>query len=242
MSGNNKAERTQGRNAAVFRFKESFDAINERLEVCSRVERAVDDLIRLSRGSDKLMAYALLFETIRMVEALNATVERHPELGRWLARDFFAWPAMIGHKRVLKQENAKLLDALQLGKGGIFSDREWQISAPSTQTALKIFAIGKSLVVEGLCMPLTRTNKRYWFDHVWSWLLNNIGFRPEEVEALQSLGGYKAKRKPKYCKNLLPATQRSNARAEIKAKVWKAFDKIIYPDDVSPRTRGNGRS
>jgi len=60
----------------------------------------------------------------------------------------------------------------------------------------------------------------------------DAGVAPEESEFLHPLGESKAKKKPKYCKNLRPATQKANARTEIKRRVWKAFDGMFASEKM----------
>jgi hypothetical protein len=129
----------------------------------------------------------------------------------------------------VKNENEKLINELQLGKGGIFSEGEWQISAPSTQTALKLFSFGQFRALEGLCQPFAPKIKKQWFRENWEAMLDT-GVAPEQSDFLRPLGKSKAAKKPKYCKNLLPPTQIANARSEIKRRVWKAFDHL-FPDE-----------
>jgi hypothetical protein len=163
-----------------------------------------------------------------MVEALESVVKRRPKLGRSIARNTFAWPAMISRNRALIKENEKLIQTLELGKNGVFSAGGRQLSARSTLAALKLFTIGQWRVADGLCSTLTKKNKKRWFDENWKWLVSEV-CQPEDTKFFRPLGESKAKRKPKYCKQLHPATQRANIRSEIKTKVWRAFDEIITP-------------
>ena len=50
---------------------------------------------------------------------------------------------------------------------------------------------------------------------------------PENVEKLAALGKGKATKKPKYCKKLHKATRDANVRAEIKDRIWDAFDNLV---------------
>jgi len=52
-------------------------------------------------------------------------------------------------------------------------------------------------------------------------------WKPEKDPRVANLGKSKATKKPKYCKRLHAATQRANARAAIKAKLWTMFDVVV---------------
>jgi hypothetical protein len=205
--------------------------IRERLRVCGQTWQNTDDLIRLAQHGDKLPALSLMMIAAKMVEALDSIVEQQPKLGRWLARDVFLWPGFISRKRSVRKANEELMDKLQLGKGGIFSAREWQISAPSTQAALKLFIFGQQRATLGLCEPFAVKVKKQWFRENWKAMLD-AGVVPEQSDFLRPLGESKAKKKPKYCKNLHPATQNANARDGIRYRVWKAFDGMFASEKM----------
>jgi hypothetical protein len=214
---------------------------DERLRVCEDAKRAVNDLIRLastesvtSADGDRIVVYHVFVLAQRLVDVLNSIVKRQPEHGRWLARYTFRWPAFISRKRSLSQKNKELLNTLHLGEGGIFSAGEWHLDAPSTRAALGLFYMGLSRAIAGLCPRLSRENKKEWFDDNWKWQLA-YGYKPEHNPMASKLRASKAKKKPKYCKRLHPATQLANVRAEIKARVWRVFDKIIIPREVIPQ-------
>jgi hypothetical protein len=213
-------------------LERKISANEEKLLVCLRAEQSVNDLVRLSQGGDKLASLLLSRLTVQMIDARDSIVKTRPELGRWLARQLggFSWPALIYRKRALRRGNDRLMDTLQLGKGGILSDREWHPDAPSTRGALMVLAAGYQRRAAGLGgLRLTQKNKKDWFDKNWKWLFDGE-FKPEQSDLLRRLGEFKAKKKPKYCKHLRPATQLANLRAEIKARVWQAFDQIVRPE------------
>jgi hypothetical protein len=120
------------------------------------------------------------------------------------------------------------MDKLQLGKGKVFSGGKWNLFAPSTQAALKLYTAGQWHAAAGKCAALTRKNKKRWFEEIWKWQISN-GFKPEESDLLRPLGKSKAKKTPKWCKSLHPATQTANVRAQIKARLWEAFDNVFRP-------------
>lgn len=205
---------------------EELAKIKERHRVCDDATRNVRDLIGLAADGDKVVVYTVFILACQLVAELDSIVEVRPTLGRLLARDMFFWPTFISRKRSVRQANEKLLKTLQLGKGGIFSESEWQLKALSTRGVFGLFRIGSLRAGAELGPRLTRENKKKWFDETWDWLLGN-GFKPERT--LGKLGGSKARKKPKYCKRLHPATQLANLRSEIKSRVWQAFDKIFHP-------------
>jgi len=116
---------------------------------------------------------------------------------------------------------------LQLGEGSVYSRKGWQPSAPSTQAAfgLLIKHLGEQPWPN---RPLTKTAKRELFERLWERELAS-GLVPENVEKLAALGKWKATKKPKYCKELHKATRNANVRAEIKDRIWEAFDNLV-PD------------
>ena len=209
-------------------LKQEIAVSDERLRVCEDAKRSVIDLIRLSAGGNRHVVYTVFVLAHQLVAVLNSIVIPRPELGRWLARDTIIWPAFISRKRALRRANEELLDKLHLGEGGIFNIGESHLDAPSTWAAIAVFYAGLSRAIAGQCPSLPRENKKQWFDDNWNWLLAN-GFKPEQDDTLCKLGASKAKKKPKYCKQLHPATQLANLRSEIKSRVWQAFDKVIKP-------------
>jgi hypothetical protein len=209
-------------------LKQEIAVSDERLRVCEDAKRSVIDLIRLSAGGNRHVVYTVFVLAHQLVAVLNSIVIPRPELGRWLARDTIIWPAFISRKRALRRANEELLDKLHLGEGGIFNIGESHLDAPSTWAAIAVFYAGLSRAIAGQCPSLSRENKKQWFAENYTWLLAK-GLLPEQHDVLRNLGASKAKKKPKYCKQLHPATQRANLRSEIKARVWQAFDKIIKP-------------
>jgi len=141
------------------RLKQEIARSRERLRVCEDAKRSVSDLIRLSADGNKHVVHTVFLLAQRLVAGLHSIVIARPELGRWLARNTFMWPAFISRKRRLRQANEKLLNTLQLGKGGIFSESEWRLDAPSTWAAIGVFYGGLSRAMAGQCPHLTRKNK-----------------------------------------------------------------------------------
>jgi len=231
MAGHKGSINADKREAEIRRLNNEIAASEERLRVCEQAWRGISDLIRLAETGDKLPVHFLDIITVKSIGALNSIVDRWPKLGRALARDSFAWPALISRKRSLRKANEDLMNKLQLGKGGIYSAREWQLSAPSTQAALKLFIFGQGRVTKGLCQPFAIKVKKQWFQENWNAMVD-AGVVPEQSDFLRPLGKSRAKKKPKYCKNLRPATQNANARAEIKSRVWKAFDGLFATEKI----------
>jgi hypothetical protein len=211
---------------------------DERLRVCEDAKRSVSDLIRLSSDGNTMVVCHVFIIAQLLVDVLNSIVKRRPELGRLLAQNVFRWPAFISRKRQLRQANEELLNTLQLGEGGIFSVGEWHLDTPSTRAALGLFYMGLWRAAAGQGPLLSRENKKEFFDDNWNWQLAN-GYKPELSDMASKLRVSKAKNKPKFCKQLRPATQLANVRSEIKARVWRAFDKIIIPREVIPLAGGN---
>jgi hypothetical protein len=156
------------------------------------------------------------------VVKLNRLAEHYPDLPAPFTRNTLVWPAFISHKRSVKKANLELLEKLQVGKA--FSSVKWQLDAPSTLWAFIVHSLGLLLVRP----RLTASNKKKWFDQAWTSMLQH-GFRPEERPELAKLAACKAAKTPKYCKTLRSRTRSANMRAEIKRRVWEAFDHLLTP-------------
>ena len=158
------------------------------------------------------------------VGKLNPLAEQYPDLVVPLARNTVYWPALISHKQSVKKENRDLLVKLQVGKGGISSSGKWQPDALSTRGAFNVLSWGESFRLP----KLTASNKKKWFNRAWA-LMIQLGFKPEEHRELARLATSKAVKKPKYCKTLHARTRVANMRAEIKRRIWEAFDHVFSP-------------
>ena len=151
-----------------------------------------------------------------------------PELILPFSRRIFLWPALISRKRAFGIENAKLMDKLQLGEGDVFSQRQWRLSAPSTQAAAGLFVTANFHKKEWGLPPLTKKNKRTWFEKSWNHMLRH-GIVPEEKPFLAQLGK-SAIGKRSISRGMPEQTEgmkRDDMRAEIKRQIWNAFDKLI---------------
>jgi hypothetical protein len=220
------ADKTKRRQRRAERLKAELLKSKEGLRVYHQAGESVVRLIRLAEDGDELSVRGLLMLACVTVDAIGSIARRRPELVHPFSRNSLFWPAFISRKRAFTEANKKLIDTVQLGTGGILSERQWQPLAPSTHFAQTLFVKGQLRAFPELRLPFTRKTKEQWFEKNWNaWLKE--GFKPEESELLAPLGKSKATKKPKYCKNLRKATQDANVRAEIKAKVWKAFDKIF---------------
>jgi hypothetical protein len=163
----------------------------------------------------------------KTVGALNSIAERRLDLILPFSRNALTWPAFISRKRAFTRANNELVDRLQLGsRGGIYSERGWQPVAPSTQAAIGLLINAQSKRKALHLPPLTKRTKRRWFDVSWKDFLDR-GIKPGGSEKLARLANSKATKTPKYCKHLLKKTRDANVRAEIKARVLDAFDKLI---------------
>jgi hypothetical protein len=222
------ADETKRRQRKAERLKAESIKINERLRVCYQARKGLSDLIRLAEAGDELSVMPLVGAALETVSTLNSIAKRRPELVYPVSRNTFCWPALISRKRALTQANKKLMDTLQLGRGGIYSEREWQISAPSTYFALMLFGMGQLRAAAGRFPHFTRKTKKQWFEKNWNALLKE-GFKPEESALLAPLGKSKATKTPKYGFYFHKRSRDANVRSEIKRKVWKAFDKIFEP-------------
>ena len=200
----------------------------ERLDVCAQCEQSLSDLICLVETGDTLLVGTLHAVAVKAVGALNSIAANKPQIVRSLARNQFSWPALIGRKRLIKQINERLIKHIQLGEGEIFSRREWQLSAPSTQAALDLFLTAKMYRDDWNLPPLTEENKRQWFEIAWKKMLEE-GILPEEIPWL-AIVGKSAKGKRSVTRGMSEQTEgmkRDDVRAEIKRQVRNAFEKLV---------------
>jgi len=159
------------------------------------------------------------------VMELHDMAQKRPELLRPIARQIFAWPGFISRKRAFDTENAKLMDKIELGVGLPFSTKQWQISAVSTQFAIRLYSLCRTYKKQLQLPHLTKKNKRLCFDRVWRYAVNDLGIVPEKNPHLAKLGqsatrtrsGWDAKYRGRAC----------DVRAEIKRQVWNAFNGLI---------------
>lgn len=215
--------------------KAEASRIKARLILFPQALKAVKDLIHLAEdeiagGEYGLAAECLVCFTGELVIALGKLALNRAELFQPIGRRSIAWPVLLYAKKALNRTHEKVITVLQLGKDSFFSNRKWHPSAPSTRAAAALYTIGQSLERAGRLPPLGPRSKRQWFEESWKFLLSvsvKVGVKPEESELLAPLGKSKARKKPKYCKELHEKTRDSNVRAEIKARVWDAFDKLI---------------
>jgi hypothetical protein len=200
----------------------------ERLDVYAKVTQSVSDLIRLARAGNPLLVGTLHGIAVRTIGALYDIAAKRPEVVRPIARREFSWPALIGRKRFIKQLNERLMKNLQLGEGDGFSNRGWQLSAPSTQAALDLFLTAKLYEEDWNLAPLTEKNKRTWFEVAWQRMLNE-GIVPEKIPWLAPLG--KSAIGKRSISRGMPAQtdgmKRDDMRAEIKGQIRNAFDKLV---------------
>jgi len=224
------------RKAKLAALNSEISAIDERIRVCGQALREVDDLIRLAKAGHPLPVGTLVMLTHIMVHALNSIADSSPEsLWPW-SRHAFVWPAHISRKREFRRANEKLMSDLHLGKGGVYSNRKWQLSAPSTQGALSVI-INALARRDALNLPvLTRATKETWFEASWNDLIAR-GIRPEEGN-LKPLGeaAIKPKRAVKHAnlRGMSKQTEgmkRDDLRAEIKRQVRKAFNTFVGDAD-----------
>jgi hypothetical protein len=176
--------------------------------------------------SEALAAILLWNEAEKLVMALNDIAQKRPELLRLVARQKFYWPSFICRKRAFDRKNAEIMDKIQLGVDCPYSPKQWQISAPTTHTAMTLHLYCKLYEKQWQLPPLTtKKNKRLWFERGWNYMVEDLHVVPENDPVLAPLGE-SAKRY--YYKREDPKERTPLAvRAEIKRQIWKAFDKLI---------------
>jgi hypothetical protein len=198
----------------------------EMLRVLGQARKSVDDLIRLAR--DGKLVVVLWGIACDLVSALNSIANRRPELVLPISRSVPSWPAFISRKRAFKLMNAKLMNTLQLCEGDVYSQREWRLSARSTQAAVGLFVTAQVSKRAWRLPPLTKKNKRIWFEASWNHMLKE-GIAPEQSPFLAPLGK-SAVGKKSTSRGMSQQTEgmkRDDVRAEIKRQLWNAFDRLI---------------
>jgi hypothetical protein len=170
---------------------------------------------------EELHAASELWNTAcQLVFSLQDMAQKRPELLRPIARQMFFWPGFISRKRAFDMENAKLMDKIELGVGGPYSSKHWQISAISTQFAIRLYLLGQKHAKQLGLRPLTtEKNKQIWFEQFWNYAVNDLRIEPEKNPHLAKLGEAAVKR------NINASAE--DKRAEIKKQVWNAFNGLI---------------
>jgi len=166
-------------------------------------------------------AIELWHTACELVMALHDMAQKRPELLRPIARQQIVWPGFISRKkRAFDTENAKLMDKIELGVGGPFSTKKWQISATSTQFAIRLYLEGQKHAKQlGLPPLTTKKKKQIWFERIWKYAVDDLHIEPEKNPVLAKLG------RAAVTRNINASAE--DIRAEIKKQVWKAFDGLI---------------
>jgi hypothetical protein len=170
---------------------------------------------------EELHAASELWNTAcQLVFSLEDMAQKRPELLRPIARQIFFWPGMISHKRAFNMANIKLMDKIELGVGGPYSSKHWQIEAVSTQFAIWLHLLCRTYAKQlGLPPLTTEKNKRMWFEQIWNYAVNDLHIKPEENPHLAKLGEAAVKR------NINASAE--DKRAQIKKQVWNTFNGLI---------------
>ena len=104
---------------------------------------------------EALEAILLWNEACKLVTALDHLAQKRPELFRHVARKTFYWPGFISRKRAFDTKYAELMDKIELGVDCPYSPKQWQISAPTTHTAITLHLYCKKYEQEWQLPPLT---------------------------------------------------------------------------------------
>ena len=169
---------------------------------------------------DQRAAIELWNATCQLMTALYDMAQKRPELLRPIARQMFVWPGFISRKRAFNMANIKLMDNIELAVGGPYSSKRWQIEAPSTQFAIRLYLEGQKHAKQlGLPPLTTEKNKCIWFERIWNYAVNDLHIDPEKNPQLAKLGEAAVKR------NINASVE--DKRAQIKKQVWNAFNGLI---------------
>ena len=213
-------------NEKLGRIEAAKRGIEEVEQIRSVTEHSLKDLVFRAGQGQQIAALALVTIVTTAVDDLNSLAEQQPEMFLPVSRKMPGWPAIISRKRADTLRNKGSLVRLEVGNQSIYSQRQWQPSAPTTRVATNVLDLARKMERDGQLPPLTKDTKRGWFEAAWKRALW-AGWKPEDDNRLHGISKSKAKKKPKYCKVLHPATRRSNLRAALKAQVWKAFDQVV---------------
>src|SRR5215469_14404580 len=165
-------------------------------------------------------AIELWNESCQRVTELYDLAQKRPELLRPIARQTFFWPGVISRKKAFETRNKELMHRIELGVGGPFSTKKWQIEAPSTQFAIWFYLEFQKYAKQLDLPPLTtEENKRIWFDKAWNYAVKDLHIEPEKNPHLAKLGQAAVTRNYK--------ASAEDQRAEIKRQVWNAFNGVI---------------
>ena len=175
--------------------------------------------------SEALAAILLWNEAEKLVMALNDIAQKRPELLRLVARQKFYWPSFICRKRAFDRKNAEIMDKIQLGVDCPYSPKQWQISAPTTHTAMTLHLYCKLYEKQWQLPPLTKETKRLWFDRGWKHMVNDLGVVPEKDPHLVKLGKSATRKRSGWDAKYRGGA--SDVRAEIKRQVWNAFNRLL---------------
>jgi hypothetical protein len=211
--------------SAVDRILESA----ERLNASAQIAQIMSDVTRLAQAGDTEMVEKLHWIAVKAIAVLNSLVIKNPKVLRPIARKELCWPALIGRKRSIKQTNDHIIKIIELGADEVwFSNRGWQMSAPSTQAAFDLFLTAESYQNDWRLPPLTNKTKRTWFEAAWQQMLND-GIEPEKIPWLAPVG--KSAIGKRSISRGMPAQtggmKHDDVRAEIKRQVWNAFEKLV---------------
>jgi hypothetical protein len=132
------------RQAEISRLKAEISENEESLRICLQARYSATELIRLARKGNKLFIGPLFEIACDLVSALNSIASKHPKLILPISRDTPLWPALISRKRAWKRCNVKLMDALQLGEGDVYSTKKWQVEASFYTSCHRSFRNGPS--------------------------------------------------------------------------------------------------
>jgi hypothetical protein len=177
-------------------------------------------------GQDEALAAILLWsEAHKLVTALYDMAEKRPELFRLVARRTFYWPGFVSRKGAFKRKYDKLMDKIELGVDCPYSTKKWQLSAPTTQLAIKLHLLCCTYEKQWQLPPLTKKTKRLWFERGWKYWVNDLGAVPEKDPVLAKLGKSATRKRSGWDAKYRGGA--SDVRAEIKRQVRNAFNVLI---------------
>jgi hypothetical protein len=196
-------------------------------------EATLGELFMRARDGDSRAARTLFEIAKSSCWFLEWLSQYRPESVIPFARERHTWPVNLGLRRKLQAEAISVLKKVKLG-AGIKLSAGWQGHTIANKQALEMLT-WLELNQHHLGLPdRTLDNRLKWFEAGWNAILFLTNGDPTSDPFLHKLGASAARKKPKFCKELNPATSASNARSKIKELLRRAF--LISTTDFFPRS------
>jgi len=230
------------------------ESVTAAAELFCVVDYALAGLQGLAAGGNANAAGFLLSALTVAVERFERLAAVKPNLFQTKARAMFGIPAIVSRNPEQTEKNQQLAEKLQTGedyplaivpKGGrhwrhtpanalaerlvqyIWQNRELHLFRARFEAEIWDAEKIPVWLADALKLkPFAGDTCQSWAEVAWQVILSETKGTPESKPTLRILGESAAKKKPKYCKTLHPATQRGNIRAKIKERICDAMKQI----------------